>query len=405
MSTEPTADRVAQFYERHPYPPQLTDLDRYADDSGDTLGRRFAHHLLWPFRPYQTDVSILVAGCGTSQAAKYAIRHPGARVVGIDLSPTSLDHTRALATRHELDNLELHLLPIEHAGSLDTAFDHIVCTGVLHHLADPDAGLRALAESLDPDGALTLMLYAPYGRTGVHMIQDYCRRLGIGTSPSEIDDLVRTLRELPMGHPISHRLRNTPDFQDPDALADALLHPRERSYSVPELFDFIDRADLEFGRWVRQAPYLPSCGSLSAVPHGERVSRLPIDEQFAALELFRGTMVRHSLIALHRDRHATGAVRFDGDEWRSYVPIPVPTATVVRERLPEGAAAALLNRAHEFTDLVLFVDHDEMAMFASMDGATPLGEISGIDPGFAERLWAHDLVVVDASARPERTHS
>ena len=27
-----------------------------------------------------------------------------------------------------------------------------------------------------------LMVYAPYGRTGIYMLQDYCRRLGIGTS-------------------------------------------------------------------------------------------------------------------------------------------------------------------------------------------------------------------------------
>ena len=27
-----------------------------------------------------------------------------------------------------------------------------------------------------------LMVYAPYGRAGVYMLQDYCRRLGIGTS-------------------------------------------------------------------------------------------------------------------------------------------------------------------------------------------------------------------------------
>ncbi len=82
-------------------------------------------------------------------------------------------------------------MPIEHAGALERRFDLIVCTGVLHHLADPDAGLRALRSVLKPDGAMYLMVYAPYGRTGVYMLQDYCRRLGIGTSEREIDDLDR----------------------------------------------------------------------------------------------------------------------------------------------------------------------------------------------------------------------
>ena len=69
-------------------------------------------------------------------------------------------------------------------------FDLIVCTGVLHHLADPDAGLRALRSVLNPKGAMYLMVYAPYGRTGVYMLQDYCRRLGIGTSEQEISELM-----------------------------------------------------------------------------------------------------------------------------------------------------------------------------------------------------------------------
>ena len=51
-------------------------------------------------------------------------------------------------------------------------FDQIVCTGVLHHLADPDVGLSALRSVLKPDGAMQLMVYAPYGRTGIYMLQD-----------------------------------------------------------------------------------------------------------------------------------------------------------------------------------------------------------------------------------------
>jgi hypothetical protein len=51
----------------------------------------------------------------------------------------------------------------------------------VHHLPDPDAGLRALHDVLKPNGALNVMVYAPYGRAGVYMLQDYCRRLGVGS--------------------------------------------------------------------------------------------------------------------------------------------------------------------------------------------------------------------------------
>ena len=47
-----------------------------------------------------------------------------------------------------------------------------------------------------------------------------------------------------------------PDFADAAAMADALLHPRDRAYSVPQFYEFLENAYLEFGRWIRQAPYL-----------------------------------------------------------------------------------------------------------------------------------------------------
>ena len=122
------------------------------------------------------------------------------RVVGIDISPTSLKHTAALKQKYDLNNLETRELAIEKVNDLDRQFDLIISTGVLHHLADPDVGLRALRSLLQPEGAMYLMLYAPYGRTGVHMLQEYCRKVGIGTSPQETHDLTIALKELPPHH-------------------------------------------------------------------------------------------------------------------------------------------------------------------------------------------------------------
>ena len=108
-------------------------------------------------------------------------------------------------------------------------FDLIVCTGVLHHLVDPDEGLAALRNVLRPGGAMLIMVYAPYGRAGVSMMQEYARRLDIGTSEEEIRDLGGTLKEIPRDHPIGPLLRGAPDFRRLDALADALLNPREQT--------------------------------------------------------------------------------------------------------------------------------------------------------------------------------
>ncbi|MFW2381955.1 MAG: class I SAM-dependent methyltransferase [Acidimicrobiales bacterium] len=391
-------DPITAFYDQHPYPPPVADLTGLAQRWADGQLRRIEHHRKWPAKPALDGTAILVAGCGTAQAAKYAVRYPASRVVGIDVSQTGINHTRALAQKHSLDNLDLHVLPIAQIAEIGRSFDHVVCTGVLHHLADPDRGLKALRDVLAPDGVIDLMVYATYGRTGVYMIQEYCRRLGLGTAPTDINELVATLREIPLEHPLSHLLRGTPDFRHPNALADALLNPRDRSYTAPEVFELLSDAGLQFRRWVRQAPYLPTCGSVASTPHGTRIAALPVEAQYAAVELFRGTMTRHSLIASRDDEPAASAhPTFLPSECGHYVPIRPSTVIVVEERLPEGAAAALLNKAHAFTDLVLFVNEAERVVFEAIDGRQTIEDI-GIDHvEFFRRLYEHDLVVIDAS--------
>src|SRR5262245_22708491 len=318
-------DLVSEAYTSHPYPPPVDNLDRARDEWRDENRLRSDYHLFFPRTPYRADLEILIAGCGTWQAAKYALCRPGSRVVGIDVSTTSLDHTERLKRQYNLTNLETRPLAIEDAAQLGRRCDLIVCTGVLHHLADRDAGLQALSEVMRPDGAMYLMVYAPYGRTGVYMLQDYCRRLSIGTSGQEIEDLADVIRLLPPHHPLVALLRGSRDAQSADALADALLNPRDRSYSVPELLDLLARSHLTLQRWYWQAPYLPQCGAIATTPHARRLTSLTASDQYSALELWRGLMTCHSVIVRRSDASKDGAlIRFDDERWRRYVPIRLP---------------------------------------------------------------------------------
>jgi SAM-dependent methyltransferase len=406
------ADEVRDFYDRYPYPPPVDNLEKYQRLWQDRQRRRADYHLFWPARPFREDQSILVAGCGTSQAAKHALRWPAAQVTGIDCSATSVRCTEQLKRKYNLANLQVHELAIERVSDLGMSFDQIVCTGVLHHLADPDAGLNALRSALKPDGAMQLMVYAPYGRAGIYMLQDFCRRIGIRASDAEIHDLIIALSVLPPGHPLETLLRQAPDFRDEAALADALLHPQDRAYSVPQLFDFIERAGLTFGRWVRQAPYSPQCGAIAKLPQASRMAHLSPAEQYAAIELFRGTMVRHSLVA-YRSDSARGPqqVSFAGDAWLGSVPIRVSDTICVQDRLPPGAAAVLINQTHTYRDLFLPITSTEKQLLDAIDGQLNIGEIVERTPlsahrnldmprTFFEQLWWHDQVVFDSSRQP-----
>jgi SAM-dependent methyltransferase len=413
----PVLDATAQvrdFYERHPYPPPLDNLDKYRRLWQDPQRRRAEYHLFWPNRPYREDQSILIAGCGTSQAAKHALRWPAAQVIGIDCSAQSIFNTEELKRKYNLKNLQVRQLAIERATDLGISFDHIVCTGVLHHLADPDAGLSALRKVLKPDGALHLMVYAPYGRTGIYMLQDFCRRIGIQANEGEIHDLIAALRVLPPGHPLESLLREAPDFRHPGAVADALLHPQDRAYSVPQLFDFIDKGGMRFGRWVRQAPYSVRCGEMARIPQAARMADLPLPEQFAAIELFRGTMARHSVVAYRND--STGEPQhsnFTNDTWVHYVPIRMPDTICIQDRLPPGAAAVLINQTHTYKDIFLPIGSTEKGWFDAIDGIQRIQDIVertpsssnrtatlGMARNFFEQLWWHDQVVFDTSAQP-----
>lgn len=402
------ADPICEFYTDHPYPPPVENLDRARDEWRDENRRRAEHHLFWPDKSYREDLDILIAGCGTWQAAKYALCRPGARVTGIDVSTTSLTHTERLKRKYGLTNLDIQPLSIENLAQLGRRFDLIVCTGVLHHLADPDAGLMALRSVLAPEGAISLMVYAPYGRTGVYLLQEYCRRLKIGTSVREIDDLATVVEALPPVHPLATLLRNSRDALNTDALADALLNPRDRSYSVPQLYDLIERNGFQFGRWYWQAPYLPQCGAISATPHANRLDQLPARERYAAMELWRGSMTCHSLIAYRDDTHSNRArLNFDDDLSSHYVPLRLPNTLCVEERLPPDAAGVLLNRSHQFHDLILVIDAQEKRMFDRIDGSRSIAEIaedSSATSGFFQKLWWYDQVVFDTSNRLRKNH-
>jgi SAM-dependent methyltransferase len=402
------AGEVRAFYESHPYPAPIGNLDGHRDLYRNPDRRRALSLLLWPTEKQRANRQILVAGCGTSQAAIHALREPDARVTAIDISETSLRYTRDLQRKYRLRNLDLHRLAIEQVRELGQTFDQIVCTGVLHHLPDPDIGLRALHNVLAPSGAMHLMVYATYGRAGIYMMQEYCRLLGIGATEAELRDLGTTIGALSSDHPIAGVSRRAKDFRNPDALADALLHPQDRAYTVPQIYAWLERCGLSFGRWFEQAPYLPQCGAMAKTPHAARLVLLPPPLQHAAVELLRGTMAKHNFIAYRDDRPGDRQpISFDGDIWRGYIPLRLPWTLCIRDRVPPGFVAVLINRAHTYPDLALPIDAAQDRVFTAIDGNRSIDEIlrgtvgAGGDERarrFIEQLWQYDQVVFDATS-------
>ncbi len=323
MNDDPRADVVSRQYQRYRYPPPIQDLEDWTAGNWEWFDPSHAYPMLWPDREYRRDLDILIAGCGTNQASVFAYMNPDAKVVATDISQASLDHQQYLKDKFGLWNLELKLLPIEELPTLGRDFDLIVSTGVLHHLADPPTGLKALSECLRRDGVMGLMLYAKYGRIGVEMMQSVFRDLGMGQDDASVQMVREMLALLPPDHPVNSYMRIAPSFMQSDAaVVDTFLHGRERSYTVDDCVDFVTSTGLAFQGWLINAPYYPHDWFTPGTGLYPAVNALPEQKLWSMMERLHVLNACHFFMACHRDRpEESYKIDFSTDDALDYVPL------------------------------------------------------------------------------------
>jgi SAM-dependent methyltransferase len=322
VTKDPRADAVSRQYERYRYPQPVQDLEAWLAGNWQWFDPSHAHRILWPDRDYKPDLDLLVAGCGTNQAALFAFTNPDAKVMAVDVSQPSLDHQQHLKDKYGLNNLELHRLPIEELPTLGLDFDLIVSTGVLHHLADPQAGMNALARCLRPDGVIGVMLYAKYGRFGIELLQSVFRDLGLGQNESSIALVRQTLSLLPTDHPVQPYLRGARELQFDEALVDTFLHGRERGYTVDDCIDLVSSAGLVFQGWLHKAPYYPHEMFVAPNDVYPAINALPEPTLWSVKERLQPVNACHYFMACRPDRPKESyVIDFSTRDCLDYVPL------------------------------------------------------------------------------------
>lgn len=322
MSDNPRADIVSRQYERYSYPPPIHDLVAWTNNNWEWFDPSHAHRVLWPDREYKPDLDILIAGCGTNQAAVIAYNNPAARVVAVDISQPSLDHQQYLKDKHGLWNLELNLLPIEELSTLGQDFDLAISTGVLHHMADPKAGMKAIAGVLRPDGVAGIMLYAHYGRLGIEILEGVFQELGLRQDDASIQTVREVLRMLSPEHPVQPYVKIAGDLFSDSGLVDTFLHGRQQSYTVDGCIDLANSAGLDFQGWLLKAPYYAH--DLSAPTGGfySAVNALPEEKVWSVMERIHTLNARHFFIATKPERAKNSyVIDFSTPESLDYAPM------------------------------------------------------------------------------------
>lgn len=307
-------DPVEQQYSQYSYPEPADDIPTWLQTwNYDPYDPSLFSPLYWPEGRPRANLEILVAGCGTMQAAVLAFKNPACRITGVDFSSASIAHEARLRERHDLKNLLLEKMDLRDLPKLGRSFDLIVSSGVLHHLADPQEGLRALAGVLEPlHGVMLIMLYGRFARTGVYALQDAFRRMRLSQSPEGIEVVRSTIQRLPPRHPARWYFDSSPEMNSDAAIVDTFLHSQDTAYSVADVLDFVRNNGLVFKGWLDAALYNQDVVGLAP--------DMADEDRWSIVEILTGLLPQHCFMASLPSRDPRSVISFASEHWLDYVP-------------------------------------------------------------------------------------
>ena len=388
---------VKQQYEALPYPHRNPEDDRkrLAETWLEDLPM-INHYCFAGKQSFQKHFRALVAGGGTGDATIFLaeqLRHTNAEVVHLDMSEASTAIAKKRAEIRNLNNItwvydSLLNLPKLSLGK----FDYINCSGVLHHLTDPDEGLKALRSVLKEDGAIGLMVYGATGRTGVYQMQALMRMINDRTDSERLDELrkLSNTRDMLNCLPSSNWFKRGEDLYSDHKMGDSgiydlLLHSQDRSYSVGELFDWLSNAsegtanghgfhltftDVQRGR----SSYLPHIVLGSKPPQmAAELRKLSRRKQYEISELISGNIIYHVLY-LNRDASCIAPY---GDA--TYVPFfyhePLTGEIAAEVFATNRGQSFLLKHQHSGTSFMVNPGKYGPQILRLIDGRRSFGEI------------------------------
>ncbi|MGH7248610.1 MAG: class I SAM-dependent methyltransferase, partial [Pseudomonadota bacterium] len=190
---------------------------------------------------------ILIAACGTGRHAFYiAQQFPASRILAIDLSRASLAYARTMTRKAGLSNIEYAQADILKLATIGRTFDRVEAIGVLHHLAEPKAGLRALLALLKPNGVMRIGLYSEAARRAIAEARELAAERGYKATA----DGIRALRQAVIGKRDEDRfkalLATSADFYCMSGCRDMFFNAMEHRFAIPQIAALLEEHGLSF---------------------------------------------------------------------------------------------------------------------------------------------------------------
>lgn len=291
--------QIEDQYNAYPYPERDPGEEKTRLITGSPSHPVELDHFLFAGkRDWSRPLRVLAAGGGTGDALiqlAQVMTSAGKpyEITYLDLSRSARKVAEERAKVRGLTGIRFETGSLLNAAQYGP-FDYIDCCGVLHHLPHPQEGFNALAGALAPEGGIGLMVYAPYGRSGVYPLQEAFGALLQGSPKERLKAAKAIYARLPEGHPFK---RNTVlvDHEQGDAgFYDLLLHSQDRPYTIRQLHEALTTAGLtSVGSPQAYAydptPFLPDPGLLVGI---DQLTRMEIAEKL------RGTIKTHVLYAV-----------------------------------------------------------------------------------------------------------
>ncbi len=244
--------KIRAQFDRAPYPRSSLD----AKPLSLTL---YKHCLVTAYyRRYQKLVDtegkrILDVGCGSGFGMlALALANPGATLLGVDLSPASIDLAQKRMEHHGFgDRCRFEILKLEDLDQLlPEKFDYINCDELLYLQPDPSVGLAAMKAVLGDKGIIRTNLHSELQRTYFFRAQKLAHLMGLmDGNPGEMEvEVVRELFEsLGDATALKKQTWRPENTHKEEYYMMNYLFQGDRGFSIPDMFDCVERAALDWG--------------------------------------------------------------------------------------------------------------------------------------------------------------